>query len=67
MNKMIILKVSDVAKILQVHEQTVRNLTRKQVLKGKKIGNQWFYFEEDIKNMLQDEEIIHDEERINNQ
>jgi len=50
-----------------VHEQTVRNLTRKQVLKGKKIGNQWFYFEQDIKNMLQDEEIIQDDERINNQ
>ena len=49
--------VSEIAELLGVTERTVRNYIAQGLLRGKKIGAQWRFTEEDVMNLLENRQI----------
>jgi excisionase family DNA binding protein len=45
--------VDDIAKMTMMTSRTIRNYIKEGLLKGNKIGGQWRFTEEDIKNLMQ--------------
>ena len=50
--------VEDIAKMTSLTDRTIRNYLRNGLLKGKKIGGQWRFSLQDIKNFLDSSEVI---------
>ena len=44
--------VEDIANMTSTTSRTIRNYLKDGLLKGKKIGGQWRFTEEDIKNFM---------------
>ena len=44
--------VDDIAKMTMLTSRTIRNYIKDGILKGKKIGGQWRFTEEDVKNLM---------------
>ena len=49
--------VSDVAQMTGLTERTIRNYIKDGKLRGKKVGVQWRFTEEDIENLFQDPSV----------
>ncbi|MCL2518923.1 MAG: helix-turn-helix domain-containing protein [Oscillospiraceae bacterium] len=47
-----LLTVEDIAKMTSMTTRTIRNYLKDGILKGRKIGGQWRFAEEDIKNFM---------------
>jgi len=47
-----LLTVEDIAKMTSMTTRTIRNYLKDGILKGRKIGGQWRFTEEDIKNFM---------------
>ena len=50
--------VEDIAKMTSLTDRTIRNYLRNGLLKGRKIGGQWRFSVQDIKNFLDSSEVI---------
>lgn len=64
-----LLCVNEVAQILKVSDQHVRSLIRNNILTGKRIGKQWIISEYDLRNYIQNSNVIiepDDHPRISN-
>lgn len=57
LNKVISLK--EASKISGYHQDYLSSLIRKKEIKGKKIGGSWFTTEEEIKNYIFKQKVIH--------
>lgn len=44
--------VEDIAKMTMLTSRTIRNYIKEGTLKGKKLGGQWRFTEEDVKNLM---------------
>lgn len=49
--------VQDVAQMMRVSERTIRNYLKDGVLTGKKVGAQWRFTKEDVKNLFKEGKI----------
>lgn len=49
--------VEDIAQMLSVTDRTVRNYLKEGLLSGRKVGGQWRFCEEDIKNLMSEDAV----------
>lgn len=52
--------ISDIAKKTRLTDRTIRNYLSNGTLKGKKIGGQWRFTENDVKSLFKSEEFADD-------
>lgn len=56
--------VAELAKMLNLHERTVRVMLRDGRLKGKKLGHKWYVTEETLKLFFNEPDIPEEEDEI---
>lgn len=56
--------VEELAKMLNLHERTVRVMLRDGRLKGKKLGHKWYVTEETLKLFFNEPDIPEEEDEI---